>query len=974
MSTAHPSFELLDESYIDALNLTVQHFRHKKTGAAHYHLASDSDENVFLVALRTVPEDSTGVAHILEHTALCGSKRFPVRDPFFMMLRRSLNTFMNAFTSSDWTAYPFATRNRKDFSNLLDVYLDAVFFSRLDPLDFAQEGHRLEFAKPADTSSELEFKGVVFNEMKGAMSSIHSVLWDKLCYHLFPTTTYHYNSGGDPEHIPELSYEGLKDFYQSHYHPSNAIFMTFGNIPAQDHQAVFQEKALSAFSALDKQIRVPAEQALASPLQVSERYAWDDSADCDAKTHIVMGWLLGESADLESVLQAQLLSNVLLDNSASPLMHKLETSEYGQSPSPMCGLEDSLHELVFCCGLEGSRDEHRDAVEGEILGVIEDVAENGVPQQQLEAMLHQLELSQREVSGDGMPYGLQLILTALGPAIHYRDPINMLDLEPALEKLRQQIKDPDFIKQIAKRLLLNNKHRITLVLSPDRELSGERVAREQEKLKAIKESLDDAQKQAIVDQAAALQARQEQVDDISILPKVGIDDIPRDIPRFSPSIHGEVPHQHTAYAQGTNGLSYQQVIAPLPALSMAQTDLLPLYNAVLTEVGVGKDDYLQTQQRHAREVGSISSMSSMRANIDDAQTLQGYLITSSKALARNARAQAQLMRDTCEQARFDELPRLKDLVSQIRARKEQALVSNGHILAMTAASAGMSPLAAINHRLGGLASVQTIRTLDQALNNDASLADFAQSLHDLHHYLQNTPRQWLTITSPDMLEDLIREVDGVWQGAQGSDVHTNFAPEKISAQIQQLWLTNTQVNFCARAYPTVSGEHPDAAALSVLGGVLRNGFLHRAIREQGGAYGGGASQDTSIAAFKFFSYRDPRLTDTLSDFDKAIAWVLEEVPGAQAIEEAVLGVISAMDKPGSPAGEAKQDFYNRLFGRSYEHRLRYRERVLAVTGADLQRVASTYLRPENASTAIITNSATYQENKTLLEALDCIEL
>lgn len=218
-----------------------------KTGATHYHLSADNNENVFLVALRTIPTDSTGVAHMLEHTALCGSERFPVRDPFFMMIRRSLNTFMNAFTSSDWTAYPFASQNRKDFDNLMDVYLDAVFFSRLHELDFAQEGHRFEFDTPDDANSDLVYKGVVFNEMKGAMSSPVSTLWQTVTEHLFPTTTYHYNSGGEPENIPDLSYQQLKDFYKIHYHPSNAVFMTFGDIPAYEHHEVFENKVLNRF-------------------------------------------------------------------------------------------------------------------------------------------------------------------------------------------------------------------------------------------------------------------------------------------------------------------------------------------------------------------------------------------------------------------------------------------------------------------------------------------------------------------------------------------------------------------------------------------------------------------------------------------------------------------------------------------------------------------------------------------------------
>jgi presequence protease len=253
-ANSHPSFTWLRSQAIPSLQLDMHEFEHIKTGARHYHLAADNPENVFLVALRTLPMDSTGVAHILEHTALCGSEKYPVRDPFFMMIRRSLNTFMNAFTSSDCTAYPFASKNRKDFNNLLQVYLDAVFFSNLNELDFAQEGHRLAFAEPDNPNSELQYKGVVYNEMKGAMSSVTSRLWQTLTSYLFPTTTYHYNSGGEPSHIPDLSYEDLKRFYQTHYHPSNAIFMTYGDIPAHEHQENFENLALQRFEKLNNHL------------------------------------------------------------------------------------------------------------------------------------------------------------------------------------------------------------------------------------------------------------------------------------------------------------------------------------------------------------------------------------------------------------------------------------------------------------------------------------------------------------------------------------------------------------------------------------------------------------------------------------------------------------------------------------------------------------------------------------------------
>ena len=254
----HPAFEPVRSERVSALNLTVEEYRHRVTGARHIHLAAADDNNAFLVAFLTVPQDSTGVAHILEHTALCGSRHYPVRDPFFLVLRRSLNTFMNAMTASDWTAYPFASQNRKDFFNLLDVYLDAAFFPTLDPLDFAQEGHRLEFAEAGNPASELTFKGVVFNEMKGAMSAPVSALWQALAREVYPTTTYHHNSGGDPQRIPDLSYEQLKAFHARHYHPSNATFFTYGDIPAAEHQAIMEDRVLRHFERLDIDLRVPA--------------------------------------------------------------------------------------------------------------------------------------------------------------------------------------------------------------------------------------------------------------------------------------------------------------------------------------------------------------------------------------------------------------------------------------------------------------------------------------------------------------------------------------------------------------------------------------------------------------------------------------------------------------------------------------------------------------------------------------------
>jgi Zn-dependent M16 (insulinase) family peptidase len=955
-SASAAPFVLKRSRFLPTLNLTVEEYEHTRTGAVHFHLASDNPENVFLVALRTVPMDSTGVAHILEHTALCGSRRFPVRDPFFMMIRRSMNTFMNAFTSSDWTAYPFASQNRKDFNNLLEVYLDAVFFSNLHELDFLQEGHRLEFQKADDPGTPLEYKGVVFNEMKGAMSSPNSYIWQLLSAELFPTTTYHYNSGGDPACIPDLSYEDLCRFYRTHYHPSNAIFMTFGNIPAAEHQQKFEALALQEFERLDVHIAVQDEQRFSAPKRVTASYPLDEEDTTD-KSHVLMAWLLGKSTNLEDLYKAQLLSSVLLDNSASPLLHALETTGLGRAPSSLCGHEDSFREMSFICGLEGCASDATDAVEALILDTLERVARDGVPQDMVEAALHTLELHQREISGDSYPYGLQLILSALSTATHRGDPIELLDIDPVLEKLKLAIQDRNFIPQLIREYLLDNPHRLTLTVLPDTTLSAQQQAAEAERLARVKEALSDEDIARIIRQAKELEERQNQKPDASILPKVELSDVPADIPWPSAerSSVGAAGLPVAFYARGTNGLSYQQLVLELPALDANQTELLPYYSACLPEVGIGTRSYLDIQALQAGISGGINAYTSMRSTVQDEQQLQAYLVISSKALYRKQRELTQLLADTLHDCRFDEHARIKELLEQILSRREQGITSQGHSLAMGVACARMSPLSLLGYESGGLEGIRRLKQLVKSLDDPARLAEFAAQLRQVHETVAQGSLQYLLVAEAAEREALQQALAEVWSSVPGSSSSARFSLDPVRDQVREAWLTNTQVNFCALAFPTVASGHDDAAALTVLAGFLRNGFLHRAIREQGGAYGGGASQDSGAAAFRFYSYRDPRLVETLDDYRRAVDWMLGSDHEYAQLEEAILGVISTLDKPASPAGAAKQAFHNELFGRSKEERARFRARVLEVSIEELKAVTERYLTGDNASIGIVSH-------------------
>ncbi len=954
MPTSFETFEFISEDFIDSLSVKVQTFRHKVTGAMHYHLAADDDHKVFMVALHTVPEDSTGVAHILEHTVLCGSERYPVRDPFFMMIRRSINTFMNAFTSSDWTAYPFATENDKDFKNLLDVYMDAVFFPNLDPLDFAQEGHRFEFETPTDASSPLTYKGVVFNEMKGAMSSPVSTLWQVLTSELYPTSTYHYNSGGEPGDIPDLTHAQLVEFHRSHYHPSNAVFMTYGNQTPAQLQADFERLALARFSHPIEPIYVETEQRFSAPKVVEQSYALDEE-DTTQKTHIVLGWLLGLNKDPMDVLKGHLLASVLLDNSASPLRFVLEQTELATAPSPLCGLEDSNKEMAFVVGVQGSEPEHAQAVEDLIINELQRIVDEGIDQSHVEAMLHQLELSQREVGGDSYPYGLELMLGALPAALHQGDPVALLDVDKVLLALQEEVSHPDFIPNLVQAWLLDNPHRVRLTLKPDANLNTQREQAEKAKLATIQQTLTAAEQQAIIDQAVALEQRQAQQDDPTILPSVTKDDVNPEIIQVLPKQSEQVAGgKITAYERGTNGLVYQQLIVDMPELTAAEQALMPLFNSCLTEVGSGGRDYLTTQSLQAAVTGGLGARSAVRADILDKTAYHSHFMLIGKALNRHQQDLADLMQQTLLTADFSETARLRDLVAQIRSSMEHRITGAGHSLAMSAAVQAFSPVAQWNFQRSGLAGIQFIKQLDKALQDQTALEDFAHQLAVLRDKIASSPKQALLVADDAGYDPAYAAMGALLNASTTSNAQSLRLAQPTVVQ-HQAWLTSTQVNFCAQAYPAVMWGHEDAPLLSVMSACLRNGFLHSAVREKGGAYGGGASFDAESGALVMYSYRDPRLMETYADFDRALDWLVTSATQEQ-VDEAILNIVSAMDKPGSPAGEAKKAFYQELYGRDHDKRVAYRQAVLNADIIGVRALGERYLQAATTR-AVVTQAS-----------------
>jgi len=935
-------FNLEDQKYIKLLDLSAQIYTESEFNCKHIHLDSNSDEKVFMVAFRTIPEDSTGVAHILEHTALCGSKKYPVRDPFFMMIRRSLNTFMNAFTSSDWTAYPFATLNDKDFKNLLSVYLDSSFFPNLDKLDFYQEGHRLEFSDQKNINSELQVKGVVFNEMKGAMSSVTSQLWHGLSKHLYPSSTYKHNSGGNPENIIDLTHEHLVNFHKKHYHPSNATFFSYGDINVDELQSYINKNVLTNFEPSNQSIHVKNEERITSPKTVAEFY--NPMPNDENNHHVVLSWLLGESHNPVELLESFLMSNILLDNSASPLRKTLEKTNLGKSLSPLTGLETDHKELVFAAGLEGVESNKQEEVQDLIINCLEDIVKKGIDKDLIKSSLHQLEIRQREITGSGMPYGLQIMLSCLPACIHNDDPLKVLDLDSSFSIIKDKLKEDGYIEKIIEERIIKNNHRVNYALIPDPEFNNKNEEKIKDKVTQKSKDLSEEDKQQIVDLASELKKRQEAIDDPEVLPKVTKEDIPHTRNYAESTITNIGTTNNYFYKTGTNGITYHSIIYPCSNLSTEEFKIASLFTNTLTNIGFSNMGYEEVQKIQSAITGGISSSFILLPNSSNNKHKLALKITS-KSLEKNVNKMQDILIKTILDADFTNQDRIKDLLNFIASDAEKSIIQNGHMLAMSNAGAQVNNLAATNDTASGLNFITNTSNLSKTIDQNNNLEEYINLLSSIKNKIDTSPIYTFTASS---IEQDKTDIKFEFESSSNNAGNQNYLDIQNNAIG---WITGAQVCYCAETFPTVDSFHDDAPALTVLGAVLRNGYLHSAIREKGGAYGAGAMQDSNNMIFKFFSYRDPRCTETFDEFKKSRDWSLKNISQEQ-LDEGILGVISGIDKPLSPYGEAVSDFINILDNKDKEKRLAFRSKIKNCTIDDLIEVSRKYLFNESKKSLI----------------------
>lgn len=888
-------FEVEKRVEIEELDCVMTQLRHVGSGAQVLHIGNDDPENVFCLGFRTVPECSDGVPHILEHTVLCGSEKYPVRDPFFSMIRRSLNTFMNAMTGDDMTFYPAASQVKKDFYNLLDVYVDAVFFPKLDEKSFLQE------------------RKIVFNEMKGALASADARGWHRLSELLYPDTNYRFNSGGDPSEIPDLTWEGLREFHRENYAPSRCLFYFYGNLPLEQHLEYLEKRLLKDAPKLEPLPPIPHQKRWTAPVRVADTYPVAPGDEVEERTNVLMSWLCTTPLEPLETLELAVLDLALTGSDASPL--KLALLKSGLCKEAYAFIDPETADVPFILMMKGCDEGKVDELEKVIFKTLEKIAEDGLPQDQIDGAIHQLEFGRTEILGDSSPFGLTLFRRTAPLMLHGGKAEDGLHIHALFDELRSRFD----VTACIRKYLLNNPHWCRLAMSPD----PERAAREEAALRPPEgpEKLGDE-------------------GDIEVLPKVTLDDVPKKGWEFPLEVDRGNIFTHSCF---TNQVVDASLVFDLGAVATEDLPYVRLLAAVLPEVGCGGRGYADTLDHMLLYTADVGAGVGLHPQADNPDLLRPTLAIEGKALKRNMDHLFPLFNDMISSPDLKDRARMEELLMQHLSSMENGLVHSAMRYAINQAGRGISAAGAIYSQWYGLDYLEAMRKaakdVDGTIERLVALADQLLGAGNAEVVLG---------CDPEMKSEILGMLPE-WP----KKPLTPFVPPEPPQGISEGRIIASPVAFTARVTRTVPYTHKDAPALDLAARLFEHKTLHKAIREEGGAYGANARFNSATGSFSFTCYRDPHLTSSLAAMDRAVDGVIAGDFSARNLEEAKLTVVQKLDTPVSPGSRASVAWARQRDGRTAERRQAYRERLLAVEADDVARAVEQHLAPKMEGATVV---------------------
>ena len=966
------AYELIREEQLTDLNSVGLVFQHKKTKARIAVISNDDNNKVFSIGFRTPPEDSTGVAHIVEHTVLCGSKEFPAKDPFVELVKGSLNTFLNAMTYPDKTIYPVASCNDKDFQNLMHVYLDAVFYPNIYKKEeiFKQEGWHYELE---EEDGELVYNGVVYNEMKGAFSSPEQQLSRLIQQSLFPDTAYGVESGGDPKNIPDLTYENYLDFHKRYYHPSNSYIYLYGDMDIEEKLEWIDEHYLKNFSYAPVDSVIQFQQPFKEMKEVEEYYSVSEEEGIKDQTYLSYNMVIDTSLNKELYVAFQILEYVLIDNPGAPLKQALLDAGIGKDV--LSSYDNGIMQPVFSIIAKDANAEQKDKFLQVIRDTLEEIAKNGVDKQALRGAINNFEFKYREADFGSYPKGLMYGIQMLDSWLYDDDKIICHIMANDTFKFLKEKIGTSYYEDLIRTYLISNSHSAMVMIKPKVNLAQQEEEEIKKKLAEYKAGLSKNEIKQLIEDTKSLWAYQEEpsteeeLEKIPMLTRADMEKKVRPLYNTEKKISGIKVLHHDIY---TNGIAYIKIVFDMDKIRELGP-YISLLNMVLGYMDTKEHSYLEFANETNIYTGGILADCNTYLQHGKVDSFTATFELRTKVLYENIGKAFALIREMIYETDFSDAKRLREIIAETRSRMQMKINRNGHTMALGRATSYFSEIGKYGDNMEGVGYYRFLCDLEE--NFDERREDLIKTFQEILDYV---------LTKETMIISFVGDKEGYTQFSKEAECFLKDIPskrkgEKPVADLSTLEHGNNeglknagQVQYVARAGNFMKKGLDYHGALHILKVILGYDYLWNNVRVKGGAYGCMCGFLQSGNAY-FVSYRDPGLKETNDIYDQAYEYVQNFEASERDMTKYMIGAISNMDTPLTPSAKGSRSFNAYMSGIDEEYLQNIRNQVLEVTQEDIRSLAP-IIRAllDEGSICVIGNDKKIEENKELFDTISAL--
>lgn len=996
------NYQTIFEKDVEALKSKALLLKHEKTGARIFILSNDDDNKVFYIGFRTPPADDTGIAHIMEHSVLCGSRKYPLKDPFVELAKGSLNTFLNAMTYPDKTVYPVASRNNKDFSNLMDVYLDAVFHPAIyeRPEIMKQEGWNYKIESP---EGPIEYNGVVYNEMKGAFSSPEGVLEREILHSLYPDTSYGVESGGDPQHIPELTYENFIAFHQKYYHPSNSFIYLYGDMDLEERLAFLDKEYLGGYEAIEVDSALKRQAAFDRVQDITMEYPISENEEETGNTYLSYNLVCGDNLDAQRYYAMQMIQYALVDNQGAPIRDRLLKEGIGKDI--LSGYENGILQPYFNIVSKNADPEQKERFLAIIREEFQKAVSEGINQKSLTASLNQLEFKYKEADFGGYPKGLIYGLNLLDSWLYDENaPLLHIDCEETFRFLREKI-GSSYYEDLVKEYLLDNPHASVLSLIPKKGLTAIRDEETRKKLEELKAGLSEEEVRKMVEDTKALAAFQEEPDSkeaIETIPLLERADLKKESEPYKNEERSVADVPVIVHDYFTNGIAYFSLLFDCNGIEVSKLPYLSLLKSVVSFVDTENLSYSELNNEVNIYAGGLSFETGLYGSRKDPEKISVLSDLSARCLYGNLDKVFDLIEEILFRSKYDDAARLYEIIAELKSRLQMALNSAGHVVASLRATSYFSKKAYLKELINGIAFYQFVEDLEK--NFEDKKEELIANIKEILTKVIGTDKLIVSFTGDEegwqifsrRLEAfVIRLENETGEKAEAGDAADDkatsgekpddkaadeaeialpvkerryqFTGELVPQQKNEGFKTSAGIQYVARAGKYAEDGVDIAGAMRVFRTIMAYEYLWFNIRVQGGAYGC-MSNFTLDGDTTFVTYRDPHLSRSIEVFEGIPDYLESFDADEREMTKFVIGTMSTVDTPLTPAGKGSRDMTAYLGDVTQEEAQKVRNATISCSKEDIRALAP-YIRRALAAgnLCVIGNEQKIEEEKELFK-------